>query len=60
MKYRLRFLAQNLAQTKEKLCEVIPNYAKKGKQIQYQETVEKLLKVLKIQQNQAFTEVLAL
>lgn len=52
-------LAQNLAQTKEKLCKVIPSYAKKGEQTHYQKNIANLLKVLKIQQNQAFTEVLA-
>lgn len=51
-------LAQNLAQTKEKLCKVIPSYAKKDEQIHYHKNMAKLLKVPKIQQNQAFTEVL--
>lgn len=52
-------LAQNLAQTKEKLCKVIPSYTEKGEQTHYHKNIAKLLKVPKIQQNQAFTEVLA-
>ena len=41
-------LGQNLAQTKEKLCKVIPSYAKKVVQAHYHENVAKLLKVPKI------------
>ncbi len=42
-------LEQNLTQTKEKLCKVIPNYAKKGIQTHYHRNTTKLLKVPKIQ-----------
>ncbi len=42
-------LAQILAQTMEKLCKVIPSYAKKGVQTHYHKNMEKLLKVPKIQ-----------
>jgi hypothetical protein len=52
-------LALNLAQTKKKLCKVIPSYTEKGKQTHYHKNIARLLKVPKIQQNQAFTEVLA-
>lgn len=52
-------LTQNLAPTKEKLCKVISRYAEKGGQTYYHKNIAKLLKVLRIQQNQAFTEVLA-
>lgn len=44
-------LAQNLAQMKEKLCKVIPSYAKKDEQTHYHKNIAKLLKVPKIQQN---------
>lgn len=42
-------LAQNLAHLKEKLCKVIPSYAKKVVQTHCHENTTKLLKVLKIQ-----------
>lgn len=47
-----------LAQTKKTLCKVIPSYTEKGEQTHYHKNIAKLLKVPKIQQNQAFTEVL--
>lgn len=44
---------------KEKLCKVIPSYTEKGEQTHYHKNIARLLKVPKIQQNQAITEVLA-
>lgn len=52
-------LGQNLAHLMKKLCKVILSYAKKDKQTHYHRNIVKLLNVPKIQQNQAFTEVLA-
>lgn len=52
-------LGHNLAHLMKKLCKVIPSYAEKCIQTYYHRNTEKLLEVPKIQQNQAFTEVLA-
>ena len=47
-------LAQNLGHLMKNLCKVIPSYAKKVVQTHCHENTTKLLKVLKIKQNQAF------
>ncbi len=51
-------LDQFIDQTIDNLCRVIPNYTEISKNVFAAKKIHKILKPLKIQQNQAFTEVL--
>ena len=57
--YEYWFLDQLIDQTIDNLCRVIPNYAEISKNVFAAKKIHNTLKPLKIQQNQAFTEVLA-